>query len=172
MASHLKEDAALLRRPTYHPWIRAPIMDGTAFQGKGKHMTNAEEENIHLIRTYLNALQNGETGDALRRFFTDDVRQVEMPNQLNKRGQESDLDHILQRSRQGLKVLQRQQYEILSATAQDDRVAVEARWTGVLAIALGTLAAGAEMKASFAIFFHFRDGRIALQRNYDCFDPW
>jgi ketosteroid isomerase-like protein len=56
--------------------------------------------------------------------------------------------------------------------AQNDRVAIEARWTGVLAIALGTLAAGSEIKASFAVFFHLRDGRIAMQRNYDCFDPW
>jgi ketosteroid isomerase-like protein len=135
-------------------------------------MTNAEDKNIDLIRTYLNALQNGEAGDALRRFFTDDVRQVEMPNRLNSRGQESNLEHILQRSQQGLMVLERQQYEIVSEIGQGDRVAVEARWTGVLAIALGTLAAGTEMKASFAIFFHFRDGRIALQRNYDCFDPW
>jgi ketosteroid isomerase-like protein len=135
-------------------------------------MTNAKDKNIYLVRTYLNALQSGEAGDALRRFFTDDVRQVEMPNQLNSRGQESNLEHILQRSQQGLKVLQRQRYEIVSEIAQDDRVAVEARWTGVLATALGTLAAGTEMKASFAMFFHFRDGRIALQRNYDCFDPW
>ncbi len=135
-------------------------------------MTNAKDKNIHLVRTYLNALQSGEAGDALRRFFTEDVQQVEMPNQLNSRGQESNLEHILQRSRQGLKIMQRQQYEIVSEIAQDDRVAVEARWTGVLAIALGTLAAGTEMKASFAMFFHFRDGRIASQRNYDCFDPW
>jgi ketosteroid isomerase-like protein len=135
-------------------------------------MTDAEEKNIDLVRTYLNAIQSGEAGDALRRFFTDDVRQVEMPNQLNSRGQESNLEHILQRSRQGLKVLQRQQYEIVSEIAQDDHLAVEARWTGVLAVALGTLAAGTEMKASFAMFFHFRNGRIAMQRNYDCFDPW
>ncbi|MBB5344425.1 nuclear transport factor 2 family protein [Tunturibacter empetritectus] len=135
-------------------------------------MTNAEDKNIDVVRTYLNALQSGEAGDALRKFFADDVRQIEMPNQLNKHGQESNLEDILQRSQQGLKVLQRQQYEIVSEIVQGDRVAVEARWTGVLAIGFGTLAAGTEMKASFAIFFHLRDGRIALQRNYDCFDPW
>ena len=135
-------------------------------------MTDAEDKNIDVVRTYLNALQSGKAGDALRKFFTDDIRQIEMPNQLNQHGQESDLEHILQRSQQGLKALQRQQYEIVSEIAQGDRVAIEARWTGVLAIAFGTLAAGTEMKASFAIFFHLRDGRIALQRNYDCFDPW
>jgi ketosteroid isomerase-like protein len=71
-------------------------------------MTNAEDENVDLVRTYLNALQCGEAGDALRKFFTDDVRQIEMPNRLNNRGQDSNLEYILQRSQQGLMVLQRQ----------------------------------------------------------------
>jgi ketosteroid isomerase-like protein len=130
------------------------------------------QRNIDLVRSYMKALQDGEAGDALRRFFTQDVRQIEMPNQLNPRGQESDLDHILQRSLQGKQILKRQQYEIMSEMAQEDRVAVEARWTGILAISVGKLEAGAEMKASFAMFFHFRQGRIAMQRNYDCFDAW
>jgi ketosteroid isomerase-like protein len=128
--------------------------------------------NLEVVRSYIKALQDGEAGDALRRFFTQDVRQIEMPNQLNPRGQESDLEHILQRSLQGLKILKQQRYEIVSEMAQEDRVAVEAHWTGVLAVTVGTLAAGAEMKASFAMFFRFRDGRIAMQRNYDCFEAW
>lgn len=128
--------------------------------------------NIELVRRYMKALQDGEAGDPLRRFFTLDVRQIEMPNQLNPRGQESDLEHILQRSLQGLQILKQQSYEVVSEMAQEDRVAVEARWTGVLAVTVGTLAAGAEMKASFAMFFQCRDGRIAMQRNYDCFEAW
>lgn len=72
-------------------------------------MANAEGKNIDIVRTYLNALQRGEAGDSLREFFTEDVRQIEMPNQLNKHGQESNIEHILQRSQQGLEVLQRQQ---------------------------------------------------------------
>jgi ketosteroid isomerase-like protein len=135
-------------------------------------MTDAEQKNLELVREYLNALQNREAGDALRRFFSEDARQVELPNRLNSRGQESNLEQILQRSHQGLRVLRRQQYEIISEIAQGERMAVEARWTGILAVELGTLAAGTEMKASFSMFFQFRDGRIALQRNYDCFDPW
>ena len=135
-------------------------------------MTTIESENIRLVRTYMKAIQSGEAGDSLRRFFTDDVRQIELPNQLNKHGQESDLEHILERSRQGLKILQRQQYEIISEMAQGDRVAVEARWIGVLAVTVGAMPAGTEMKASFAMFFRFRDGRITMQSNYDCFDPW
>jgi hypothetical protein len=30
---------------------------------------------------------------------------------------------------------------------------------------------GAQMRASFAMFFLFREGKIAIQRNYGCFDP-
>jgi ketosteroid isomerase-like protein len=130
------------------------------------------ERNIEIVRSYMKALQDGEAGDALRRFFTQDVRQIEMPNQLNPRGQESDLEHILQRSLQGREILKWQRFEIVSEMEQEDRVAVEACWTGVLAVPVGALAAGAEMSASFAMFFRFRDGRIAMQRNYDCFEAW
>ena len=135
-------------------------------------MTDEEARNVATVRNYLSALQRGKAGDDLCEFFTEDVRQVEMPNQLNSRGQESDLEHILQRSQQGLRILQRQQYEIVSEVAHEDRVAVEARWTGVLAVALGKIEPGAELRASFAMFFLFREGKIAIQRNYDCFDPW
>ena len=58
-------------------------------------MTRTERANIDLVRTYLKALQSGEAGDSLRRFFTDDVRQIELPNQLNKNEQKSGLEHIL-----------------------------------------------------------------------------
>jgi limonene-1,2-epoxide hydrolase len=134
-------------------------------------MTDSER-NIETVREYMKALQDGEAGDLLRRFFTPDVRQVEMPNLLNPRGQESDLKHILERSLQGKQILKWQRYEIVSAMAAKDRVAVEARWTGVLAVPVGKLAAGVEMRASFAMFFQLLDGRIAMQRNYDCFEPW
>jgi limonene-1,2-epoxide hydrolase len=63
------------------------------------------EGNIEVVRSYMKALQDGEAGDSLRRFFTQDVRQIEMPNQLNPRGQESSLEQILQRSLQGLQIL-------------------------------------------------------------------
>jgi hypothetical protein len=41
-----------------------------------------------------------------------------------------------------------------------------------LAVPLGELAAGASMRAHFAMFFELEDGRIRRQRNYDCFEPW
>src|SRR5690606_40515683 len=99
-----------------------------------------------LVRQYLAALQAGEAGDGLARFFTSDAVQVELPNALNPNGQTSDLSTILSRSLQGRKVLSYQTYEIVSEMSVGDAVAIEAKWTGVLAITLGTLAAGAQLR--------------------------
>jgi len=113
-----------------------------------------------------------EAGGLLSSIFTEDMRQIELPNRLNPSGQESDLAGMLLRSEQGRKVLRSQHYEIVSEVAQGSRLAVEAVWTGILAVPFGTLTSGSEMKAHFAMFFEFRDGRIASQRNYDCFEAW
>src|ERR1700722_5938197 len=135
-------------------------------------MTESEERHLNRVRESLAALERGDSGESLRGFFADDVEQIELPNRLNPKGQQSDLAGMLARSEQGKKVLRGQRYEIVSAIAQGERVAAEAIWTGVLAIPLGTLAEGAEMKAHFAMFFEFQEGKIRLQRNYDCFEAW
>ena len=135
-------------------------------------MSNQKEQNHQLIRSYLNALESGVIGDELAKFFTSDAVQIEFPNRLNANGGRSDLATILLRAEQGQKVLSQQTYEIQSETAEDSRIAVEAIWTGTLAIPLGTLGPGSKMKAHFAMHFEIREGRIAVQRNYDCFDSW
>ena len=137
-----------------------------------QRMAATETPNIVLIRDYLSALERGEAGEPLRRFFNQDARQTELPNLLNRNGQESDVDQLLQRSLQGRKLLSAQKFEILAMVADGDSVAVEVHWTGTLAVPLGTLEAGAGMRAAFAMFFRCRDGRISSQRNYDCFYSW
>jgi ketosteroid isomerase-like protein len=127
--------------------------------------------NLNLAREYLTALERGEAGEALRRFFTPDFVQEEYPNTLNRTGQRSDLASALERSERGRHLLRSQRYDIQNAVTDGDHVAIEAIWTGVLAVPLGSLPEGAEMRAHFGVFLDFRDGRIARQRNYDCFDP-
>src|SRR5499426_1552409 len=118
-------------------------------------MSSLEATNLATIRAYLEALQGGAVGETLAKFFTPDARQVELPNRLNPRGGVSDLSTILRRAEQGQNLLHSQHYEILAELAQDHRAAVEARWTGTLAVALGPLEAGATMTAHFAMFFEF-----------------
>jgi ketosteroid isomerase-like protein len=135
-------------------------------------MVTIEETNVAVVREYLAALANGAVGDALGRFFSSDARQIELPNRLNPKGGESDLAGLLKRAEQGRTLLREQHFDIRSAVAQGKQVAVEAVWTATLATPLATLQAGAALKAYFAMFFEIENGRIAVQRNYDCFENW
>lgn len=135
-------------------------------------MTNDEQSNIDAVRAYLSALADGAIGERLAAFFTPDAQQIELPNRLNPKGGQSDVSTVLQRAEQGQKLLSAQTYEVRSLVARGEQVAVEAEWTGTLSVPLGTLGAGAVMKAHFAMFFEFAEGRIRRQRNYDCFEPW
>ena len=128
--------------------------------------------NLALVREYLAALEAGEVGAALARFFTPDAVQEEFPNRLNPNGGRSDLATMLERSERGKQLLQSQRYVVSSAIARDSTVAVEAEWSATLAVPVGTIPAGGSMRAHFAMFFEFVDGRIHRQRNYDCFEPW
>ena len=131
-----------------------------------------ETANEAAVRQYLQAIAEGAVGDRLGAFFTPDALQVELPNRLNPNGGRSDLPTLLARAAQGQALLREQRYDVVSVVAQGDRLAVEADWSAVLAIPVGTLAAGSTMRAHFAMFFEMADGHIKVQRNYDCFEPW
>jgi ketosteroid isomerase-like protein len=98
--------------------------------------------------------------------------QVEFPNRLVPEGATRDLAALREAAVRGSKVMTAQRYEVLNAIASGDQVAVEANWIGTLAVPFGSIPAGGEMRARFAIFLTFRDGKIVRQHNYDCFDPW
>lgn len=131
-----------------------------------------EEQNRQLVRSYLDALATGAVGDEISKFFTSDAVQIEYPNRLNPNGGRSDLATILLRAEQGQKLMAKQTYEIQSEIANNSKVAIEAIWTGIIAVPVGTLEPGSTMRAHFAIHFEIRDGLIAEQRNYDCFEAW
>lgn len=135
-------------------------------------MTETEQANLQTARAYLEAVEHGATGEALARWFTPDVVQEEFPNRLMPGGARRGLQDVLDGAVRGRTVMARQRFEVLSETASGDRVALEVQWTGTLAIPLGSLAAGQDMRARFGVFLDFRGGRIAAQRNYDCFDPF
>ena len=98
--------------------------------------------------------------------------QVELPNRLVPNGATRNLDAIREASRRGRQVLAAERYDVRNAVASGDRVALEVLWTGTLAVPIGTIPAGGEMRAHFAMFLEFRDGKIVRQRNYDCFEPF
>lgn len=128
--------------------------------------------NLDTAHRYLQALEAGEAGEALARFFHPEVSQREYPNRLNPSGTTSDLKTLLRRSEQGRQVLSSQRYAVRHAQAEGDSVALEFDWSGTLARPVAALPAGATLRASCAMFLTFRDGRIVSQRNYDCFEPF
>ncbi len=123
------------------------------------------EGNLQLVREYLGALARLAPASEMAAFFTDDAEQVELPNRLNPSGQKSDLPALLERVEKGRALLDSQHYEVTNVISTGNSAAIEADWKG-------KLRNGSELRAHFAIFFEFRDGRIARQRNYDCFEPF
>jgi ketosteroid isomerase-like protein len=128
--------------------------------------------NLSHARTYLAAIEAGATGEELAQFFTADAVQEEFPNRLLPQGARRDLAAILDASARGRKAMSIQSFRIRHAVAEGNSLALEVDWTGTLAIPFGELPAGGEMRARFAVFLEYRDGKIAAQRNYDCFEPW
>jgi ketosteroid isomerase-like protein len=132
-------------------------------------MTNA---NVEVAKQYLHAIASNVSGADLAKFFGPGMTIEEKPNRIYPNGQTRDVTAMLHGLERGKKMLKQQRYEVLHATAEGNRVALEVLWEGVLAMPLGTLAAGATMRAHSGMFLEFRDGKIISQRNYDCFEPF
>lgn len=128
-------------------------------------------DNSDLVRAYLAAVERFDV-EAVAALLDPAMEQREMPNLLYAAGQTRDRARMLEDLPKGMRVLRSQRYEIGSLTAGGDRVVVEARWEGVLAVPLGRLQAGDSMVAHIAMVFECRDGRIVGQRNYDCYEPF
>ncbi|MSO89352.1 MAG: nuclear transport factor 2 family protein [Rhodospirillaceae bacterium] len=127
---------------------------------------------IAIVRECLRAIERGATGEDFAKFYDPGVVQAEFPNRLVAQGARRDLAAILDAAERGRKIVANQRFDIRNAVANGDHVAIEAFWEATLRVALGTLPAGGKMKAHFAVFFEFRQGRTVAQRNYDCFMPW
>jgi ketosteroid isomerase-like protein len=128
--------------------------------------------NLDLARRYLQAIEQGATGERLAAFLHPDVSQREYPNRLVPNGATRDLRAVLEAAERGQQVVASQRYEVRHAMGEGDTVALEVEWSATLKVPVGALKEGGTMRASFAVFLTFQDGRIVSQRNYDCFEPF
>lgn len=126
---------------------------------------------LDLIRRYLKAIEDG-TFSTVAGIFTSDMTIEQLPNRIYPNGVRHNVAQMAEGFDKGRKLLSAQTYEIRNALVNGDSVSVEVLWTGTLAIGFGSLTAGSQMRAHSAMFFEFKDGKIARQRNYDCFEPW
>jgi ketosteroid isomerase-like protein len=127
---------------------------------------------LDVIRDYFAAIERRGSFDEVSRFLSPDVVRQEFPNRFAPGGATRGLKELREAAERGRAVIKSQRYEILCSVCEGERVALEVQWTGVLAIPVGKLAPGDAMRARFGVFFEFREGKIARQHNYDCFDAF
>lgn len=128
-------------------------------------------ENLEAAKRYIQAIESGARGDEIAQFFAPEAIVEIFPSKFFPNGTRDDLAGIRAAADRGTKAMTGQKYEIKSALSSGDTVALEIVWTGTLAMPFQSKPAGAQMRAHFAAFLQFKDGKIVAQRNYDCYDP-
>ncbi len=123
-----------------------------------------------IVRRYFDALERFDAA-ALADVIHPDVEQREHPNALSPNGAVRDRDALLAGSVAGQKVLRSQTFEVTSALAEGDRMALQVTWSAVLRVPVLGKQEGDELRALFAVFITLRDGLVYRQENYDCFLP-
>jgi len=121
---------------------------------------------------FIKTLQHRKSAGELLEFYHPDIEQTEFPNAVTKNATVRNLNDLKNASEKGKKILQKEEYNVINSFVFENTVVIEAVWIGTLAIPLGNIPVGGEMKAYFAQFFEFKDGKILKQRNYDCFEPF
>jgi ketosteroid isomerase-like protein len=127
-------------------------------------------ENLALARQYLKAIESGSITE-LTQFFAPEVIVEIFPSKFFPNGSRDNLAGIRAAAERGKKVMSSQTFAVKNALASGDQVALEIDWTSTLAVPFQTIPAGGQMRAHFAAFLQFKDGKIISQRNYDCYEP-
>lgn len=128
--------------------------------------------NVSCVHEYLRAIEAMGPFESVAGLCTSDVTVQVFPNRVAPHGHVRRGGDLRTAYEQGRKFMKSQRYDVKNIVEAGDQVAVEVEWTGVLAVPVMNLPAGSEMKAFFAMFLTFRDGKIAVQRNYDCYPPF
>jgi hypothetical protein len=90
--------------------------------------------NLETARRYLQALEPGETGAALRDYFAPDAVFEAFPNRLRPLGETLNLASALENVERGKKAMSHQKYKIKQEIADRDQVALEVEWVERLAV--------------------------------------
>jgi ketosteroid isomerase-like protein len=96
----------------------------------------------------------------------------EFPNRIAPQGRIRRAAELRAAYERGCEILQSQIYAVHRIFEAGDEVVAELEWTGILAVPVMNLPAGSELRAFVAMFLTFRNGKIVLQRNYDCYTPF
>lgn len=126
-------------------------------------------EILLIARNLLADLAAGKSGSEIAKYFSPAIRQIEYPNMLNVHGGISDIKTIIDRADKGKQIVTSQSYDIQREFVSGNTVIIEVVWRGTFTLPIGKTPPGEEIKAFFALFMEFENGKIVVQRNYDCF---
>jgi hypothetical protein len=124
-----------------------------------------------VLRRLHEALAAGKHGDELRAFFTEDAVTKEHPNLTKPRGATANLSQILEASKRGAGLLEKQTYDVFSAIDVGNMAIVRLKWTGVVARSVGPFRQGQVLTAYIAQFVETRGDRVASIETFDCYEP-
>jgi len=127
---------------------------------------------IAIIEAYFAEIEQGISAESFSKYYTDDALQIDFPNLMVPNGLMQAVSELQYSTTKSKGVLSSQKVKILRYFEVGNTLIVEASWTGTLALPIGQIPIGGQMKASFARFYEFENGKIRRQRNYDCFDPF
>jgi ketosteroid isomerase-like protein len=131
----------------------------------------AAEARIAVVERWLAAFdRRWPTGQELDDLLTEDVRFLERPNLVNPTGGVRDRATMAAGIEAGRALLAWQTYEPRDHVAAGDTVVTRIRWSGELAVAAGPWLAGTRLAAWCVGHYRFRDGRIALIEQHDCYE--
>ena len=125
-----------------------------------------------LIVELMQALESGVHGEELRRFFHDDVEQVEYPSLVDPRVGSRGLDGMIAASELGAGMLAFQRYDVSRWIESQDTIVCQAEWRAELAKDAGTLRKDQRLHTYSVLIFTFRDDKIIQQDAYDCYEPF
>lgn len=127
---------------------------------------------ISIIEAYFGEIEQGISAESFSKYYTPDAFQTDYPNLMVPAGLTQAIKDLQHSSTKTKGILSSQKVEIQRYYESGNTLIVEALWTGTLALPIGQIPIGGKMKANFARFYEFENGKIRRQRNYDCFEPF
>ena len=135
-------------------------------------MTTEPYDILTIATHYLRAIEADMPLEELCLYYSEAVEQIEYPNRLIPQGTKRNLDDLKEGFLKGKQLLISQRYDVQKSYVTGNTVILETIWTAKIAIPFGQVPSGGEIKAYFAQFIEFEDGKIVRQRTYDCFEPF
>lgn len=104
----------------------------------------SEDDRVRAAKALFAAVERGDKA-ALLGFCAENAVQVEHPNRLKPKGDRRSPAKMAEDLGRGKQILREEHYEVVETTATGDRVALQVKWTGVVAVAVGALQPGDAM---------------------------